>query len=177
MNTALYCIVSFIVCRRRSVVVQCVLRAFLFAILLFPIASVAQVDTVQSLEQVEVSAQRAPSTLRTAVPTQVVDAEKIESQGLLQLSDAVRQMAGVTLKDYGGIGGIKTVSARGLGSQFSTLTIDGVAVDDAQNGQVDLGRYLLTGAAYVSLSHGQQQEQLLSARAYAAGNVLSMESA
>ena len=135
------------------------------------------VDTVQSLEQVEVSAQRAPSTLRTAVPTQVVDAEKIESQGLLQLSDAVRQMAGVTLKDYGGIGGIKTVSARGLGSQFSTLTIDGVAVDDAQNGQVDLGRYLLTGAAYVSLSHGQQQEQLLSARAYAAGNVLNLESA
>lgn len=177
MNTALYCIVSFIVCRRRSAVVQCVLRAFLFAILLFPIASVAQVDTVQSLEQVEVSAQRAPSTLRTAVPTQVVDAEKIESQGLLQLSDAVRQMAGVTLKDYGGIGGIKTVSARGLGSQFSTLTIDGVAVDDAQNGQVDLGRYLLTGAAYVSLSHGQQQEQLLSARAYAAGNVLNLESA
>jgi outer membrane cobalamin receptor len=137
----------------------------------------AQVDTVQSLEQVEVSSQRAPSTLRTAVPTQVVDAEKIESRGLLQLSDAVRQMAGVTLKDYGGIGGIKTVSARGLGSQFSTLTIDGVAVDDAQNGQVDLGRYLLTGAAYVSLSHGQQQETLLSARAYAAGNVLNLESA
>ena len=137
----------------------------------------AQVDTVHSLEQVEVSTQRPPSTLRTAVPTQVVDAEKIENQGLLQLSDAVRQMAGVTLKDYGGIGGIKTVSARGLGSQFSTLTIDGVAVDDAQNGQVDLGRYLLTGAAYVSLSHGQQQEQLLSARAYAAGNVLNIESA
>ena len=156
---------------------QCVLRAFLFAVILFPITVSAQVDTVHSLDEVEVSSQRAPSTLRTAVPTQVVDAEKIESQGLLQLSDAVRQMAGVTLKDYGGIGGIKTVSARGLGSQFSTLTIDGVAVDDAQNGQVDLGRYLLTGAAYVSLSHGQQQEPLLSARAYAAGNVLNIESA
>lgn len=134
-------------------------------------------DTVHSLDAIDVSSQRAPSTLRTAVPTQVVDAEKIESQGLLQLSDAVRQMAGVTLKDYGGIGGIKTVSARGLGSQFSTLTIDGVAVDDAQNGQVDLGRYLLAGAAYVSLSHGQQQDDLLSARAYAAGNVLNLESA
>lgn len=132
---------------------------------------------MHSLEQVEISSQRTPSTLRTAVPTQVIDAEKIENQGLLQLSDAVRQMAGVSLKDYGGIGGIKTVSARGLGSQFSTLTIDGVAVDDAQNGQVDLGRYLLTGAAYVSLSHGQQQETLLSARAYAAGNVLNIESA
>ena len=156
---------------------QCVLGAFFFAVILLPISAAAQVDTVQQLEEVQVSSQHTPSTLRTAVPTQVLDAEKIESQGLLQLSDAVRQMAGVTLKDYGGIGGIKTVSARGLGSQFSTLTIDGVAVDDAQNGQVDLGRYLLAGAAYVSLSHGQQQETLLSARAYAAGNVLNIESA
>ena len=177
MDTALYCIVSFIVCRRRSAVLQCVLRAFLFAIIMLPISASAQADSVHMLEQVEVSAQQVPATLRTAAPTQVVDAARIESQGLLQLSDAVRQMAGVTLRDYGGIGGIKTVSARGLGTQFSTLTIDGVAVDDAQNGQVDLGRYLLTGTAFISLSHGQQQEPLLSARAYAAGSVLNIESA
>ena len=69
------------------------------------------------------------------------------------------------------------MSARGLGTQFSTLTIDGVAVDNSQNGQVDLGRYLLGNAAYVSLSQGQQQESLLSARAYAAGNVISLVSA
>ena len=134
-------------------------------------------DTVRSLDEVEVTSQRTPSTLRTAVPTQVMDIEKIEAQGALQLSDAIKQMAGVTLKDYGGIGGLKTVSARGLGTQFSTLTIDGVAVDNSQNGQVDLGRYLLGNAAYVSLSQGQQQESLLSARAYAAGNVISLVSA
>jgi len=134
-------------------------------------------DTVRSLDEVEVTSQRAPATMRTAAPTQVMDIEKIEAQGALQLSDAIKQMAGVTIKDYGGIGGLKTVSARGLGTQFSTLTIDGVAVDNSQNGQVDLGRYLLGNAAYVSLSQGQQQESLLSARAYAAGNVISLVSA
>ena len=134
-------------------------------------------DTIKSLDAVEVSAQRRPQTMQTAAPTQVLDALQLEQQGALQLSDAVKQMAGVTLKDYGGVGGMKTVSARGLGSQFSTLVIDGVAVSDAQNGQVDLGRYLLGNAAYVSFSQGQQQEHLLSARAYAAGNVLSMETA
>ena len=41
----------------------------------------------------------------------------------------------------------------------------------------NLGRYLLGNAAYVSLSQGQQQESLLSARAYAAGNVISLVSA
>lgn len=148
----------------------------LFVVLLLLSPSVKAQDTVHRLDEVQVSGQHAPKTLRTVAPTQVVDAEQLEHQGALQLSDAVKMMAGVTLKDYGGIGGIKTVSARGLGSQFSTLTVDGVPVDDAQNGQVDLGRYLLGGAAYVSLSHGSQHG-LLSARAYGAGNVIDMATA
>ena len=136
-------------------------------------------DTMRrtTLEEVEVSAARTPSELRTAAPTQVVDAKELEHMGALQLSDAVRQMAGLTMKDYGGVGGMKTGSARGLGSQFSAVTIDGVPVDDSQNGQVDIGRYLLGNSAYVSFSQGQQQGSLLSARAYAAGNTLNVETA
>ena len=134
-------------------------------------------DTTMTLEQVTISGQRTPQTLRTATPTQVATVERLRDEGALQLSDAVRTMAGVTLKDYGGVGGMKTVSVRGLGSQFSTLVVDGVAVDNSQNGQVDLGRYLVGNAAYVSLSQGHEQSTLLSARAYAAGNVISLESA
>ncbi len=150
----------------------------LFAFHLSPLTLKAQTpDSLrrERLEEIEISAQRAPSELRTAAPTQVLDAEYLEHSGALQLSDAIKQMAGVTLKDYGGVGGIKTVSARGLGSQFSTITIDGIPVDDSQNGQVDLGRYTLGNAAYVSLSQGQEQSPLLSARAYAAGSTLNME--
>lgn len=136
-------------------------------------------DTTKSqrLDEVEISAVRAPSELRTAAPTQVVGAEEIAQHGSLQLSDALKQMAGVTLKDYGGVGGIKTVSARGLGSQFSAVTIDGIPVDDSQNGQVDLGRYTLGNTSYVSFSQGEEQAALLTARAYAAGNTLNMETA
>ncbi len=173
MRIVLYRIARFIV-RQRHCRVAAMLCMLCFNVFL---PSAKAQDTVRNLGQVEVSSQRAPSTLRTAVPTQVTDAQKIEEQGMLQLSDAVRQMAGVTLKDYGGVGGMKTVSVRGLGSQFSTLVVDGVAVDNTQNGHVDLGRYLVGNAAYVSLSSGQEQQRLLSARAYAAGNVISLESA
>ena len=141
------------------------------------VSATAQDTVHHRLEEVQVTTQRTPATLRTVAPTQVMDAGTLEEQGVIQLSDAVKMMAGVTLKDYGGIGGMKTVSARGLGSQFSTVTIDGVAVDNSQNGQVDLGRYMTGNAAFVSLSQGQQNEPLLSARAYAAGNVLNMETA
>ena len=81
-----------------------------------------------------------PEELRVQTPTQVIDATEMQRLGGTLLSDAARRLVGVTLKDYGGIGGIKTVSARGLGSQFSTLTIDGVAVNDCENGKVEMGR-------------------------------------
>lgn len=177
MSKVLYRIVSFITAWHRRVpsprLTVCFLGAFFLAIRMPACGQ----DTIRVLDEVDISSQQPPPTLRTVAPTQVLDAVDIENQGALQLSDAVRQMAGVTLKDYGGVGGMKTVSARGLGSQFSTVTIDGVAVNDAQNGQVDLGRYLLGNAAYVSLSHGREQGSLLSARAMAAGNVLNLETA
>lgn len=136
-----------------------------------------QDDTVRRhrLNPVVISRLHKPSPSLSQAPVQVVDAERIEQTGAMLLSDALKQMAGVTLKDYGGVGGMKTVSARGLGSQFSTLTIDGVAVNDCQNGQVDLSRYLVGNSAYISLSNGQQEEMLLSARATAAGSTINME--
>ncbi len=127
------------------------------------------------LTTVVISGNRIPSAALSQAPVQVVDAEKMERLGVTLLSEAMRQMAGVTLKDYGGVGGMKTVSARGLGSQFSTLTIDGVPVNDCQNGQVDLGRYLVGNSAFISFSNGQQEEMLLTARSTAAGSIINME--
>lgn len=118
-----------------------------------------------------------PEELRVQTPTQVIDVTEMQRLGGTLLSDAARRLVGVTLKDYGGIGGIKTVSARGLGSQFSTLTIDGVAVNDCQNGQVDLGRYTLGNSSFITFANGQGDNLLQSARALAAGSTLNMETA
>ena len=45
------------------------------------------------------------------------DKAELERMGVLDVSDAVRHFSGVTLKDYGGVGGLKTVSVRSLGAQ------------------------------------------------------------
>ncbi len=143
------------------------------------LAAVHAQDTVRRAVTLPVvtviQANSRPETIKAQTPTQVASAEKIEQLGDAQLSDVLRRMVGVTIKDYGGLGGIKTVSARGLGSQFSTLTIDGVAVTDCQNGQVDLGRYMLGNSSYISLSNGQMDNTLNSARALSSGSIINME--
>ena len=136
-------------------------------------------DTVQSrsLHNVTVKAKATPKEAASTAPVQIMTRVKLERINALQLSDAVRQMAGVVLKDYGGVGGIKTVSARGLGSQFSTLTIDGMAVGDCQNGQPDLGRFVVTDIDNLSFANGQPDDILQPARVLASGNVLNLQTA
>ena len=151
-----------------------ILKTGLSILFLYLSFCVAAQDTIRTLPSISVSASRPAATV-AQTPTQVLSVEKMEASGIENLSQAVSHLSGVTLKDYGGVGGIKTISSRGLGSQFSTLTIDGIAVSDCQNGQVDLGRYQLGNVDYVSFAQGQFNQTLQSARGYAAGNVLNME--
>lgn len=128
------------------------------------------------LREVRVSAVAPRNNVSTTAPTQTISQETLERHLSSQLSDVAKEFTGVTIRDYGGIGGIKSFSARGLSSQFSSLVIDGIVVGDAQNGQVDLGSYLVEGVRHVSFTSSQYDGLLQSARAYSAGNLLSLES-
>lgn len=138
---------------------------------------IGQTDTIKQkqLKEVRVRAKVSPSEVRSQTPVQVISNEKLERINATQLSDAVKQLNSVVVKDYGGVGGIKTVSARGLGSQFSTLTIDGVAVSDCQNGQIDLGKFLLGNVDYISFANANTDNIFQTARAFAAGNVIDIQ--
>lgn len=97
--------------------------------------------------------------------------------GQAKLTDAIRRFTGVQLKDYGGAGGLKTVNVRSLGSEHVGVFIGGIPVDNAQNMQVDLGRFSAHSFGYVALYNGQKSQRLLTAREYAAGATLYLEPA
>ena len=90
------------------------------------------------------------------------------------VADAVRMFGGVQLKDYGGAGGLKTVNVRGMGSEHTAVFIDGIQIGNAQNAQVDLGRFSTEDLAAIILYSGQQDNPLQSAREYAAGAALHL---
>lgn len=63
--------------------------------------------------------------------------------GAADMTGVLRRFAGIGLRDYGGAGGLKTVSVRGLGAAHTVVAYDGLAVNDARQGQADLSRYHL----------------------------------
>ena len=146
-----------------------VVNGFCLSLLLsvYALSVFGQVDTTltrKQLKEVVVKKRQSGNLLKSATPRQNVSHDEMEQIGAINVSEAIKHMAGVTLRDYGGAGGMKTVSIRGLGAQFTAVNYDGVAVSDIQNGQIDLQRYTLSGIGNVSLQIGDGTDIFSSAR-------------
>jgi outer membrane cobalamin receptor len=152
------------------------LRLLVCLYLALPACVWGQEDSVlyRELPLVEVIEKARPSLMREAAPLQALDQGAILRLGIYDLPEAVRRFSGVELRDYGGIGGLKTVSVRGLGAQHTAVSYDGVTVTDAQSGQVDIGRFSLDRVESVTLSMGQTGDIFRTARLYASAGALSI---
>ena len=116
-------------------------------------------DTL-SLGEVQVTAKRT----KDVIPVQVLSGAELERLNSQTVADALRYFSGVQVKDYGGVGGIKTVNVRSMGTNHTGVVYDGVELGNAQNGQIDLGQFSLDNVEAISLYNGQKSEILQPAR-------------
>lgn len=132
-------------------------------------------DTLSTpLGNVEVTAYRSEKDMTASAPTHSLSADEILSAGVTDIGDAMRRMPGVNLRDYGGSGGMKTVSVRGLGTQHTGVIYDGVALSDVRGGQIDLSRYSLDNISGITLNIGDADEIYRPARDAASATSLSI---
>ena len=151
----------------------------LFLILLFALCarSVFAIDDAEldslyrqfQMEEVEVTAR---ALTKDIIVPQALKGIELERLNALSVADALRYFSGIQLKDYGGVGGIKTINVRSMGSQHTAVYYNGIQLGNAQNGQVDLGRFSLDNMEEIQLYNGQKSDIFQSAREFgAAGNV------
>ena len=127
---------------------------------------------VHKIDEVTVTARRPPAKVTTGSPVQLINKEDIKNLGLQNMADAVRRFAGTNVRDYGGIGGLKTVSIRNLGAAHTAVSYDGVVVSNSQAGQIDIGRFSLDNVSSLSLAIGQDENLLHPAHKLLFGNIL-----
>ena len=122
-----------------------------------------------TIDEVEVTAR---TLTKDVIVSQTLKGEELQRLNALSVADALRYFSGVQLKDYGGVGGIKTINVRSMGSQHTAVYYNGVQLGNAQNGQVDLGKFSLDNMEEIELFNGQKSDIFQSAREFgAAGNV------
>ena len=110
-------------------------------------------DSLQHVREVVVTSKL---VFREVMPSQKLNGEELERLSSHSVADALRYFSGVQLKDYGGVGGVKTVDVRSMGTNHLAVSYDGIVLGNAQNGQVDLGQFSLDNVDEITLFNGQK---------------------
>lgn len=84
--------------------------------------------------------------------TSVLDRKELDELQPTDVGDALTKVPGISLKNYGGLGGLKTFSYRGIGSEHNTVIEDGFVLSNAQIGQVNLGNQMVTNLEEIRFS-------------------------
>lgn len=113
----------------------------------------SRLDSLQHISEVVVKGTRIQ---KEVIPVQTLSGIELKKLSVHSVADAIRYFAGVQIKDYGGIGGLKTVNIRSMGTQHVGVFYDGIELGNAQNGTVDLGRFSLDNMEAISLYNGQK---------------------
>lgn len=125
--------------------------------------------TAKQLGEVVVTARK---TAIDVIPAQTLTGDELHKLNSNSIADALRYFSGVQVKDYGGVGGIKTVNIRSMGTNHTGVVYDGVELGNAQNGQIDLGQFSLDNIEALSLYNGQKSEILQPAKDFgSAGSI------
>lgn len=109
-------------------------------------------DSIYEVQEVIVVENRK----KEIIPAQSLSSEKLQNLNSQSVADALRYFSGVQIKDFGGVGGIKTVNIRSMGTHHIGVFYDGIQLGNAQNGQIDLGRYSLDNIEEIQLYNGQK---------------------
>ena len=84
----------------------------------------------------------------------------------------MQRFAGVTVRNYGGLGGMKTISMRGIGGNHTGIIVDGFQVQNTQSGQVDLSTIQVENIENIQFSVQGGIDFLLPVSAHLQGNTL-----
>ena len=130
-----------------------------------------QDSATRNLREVVVTATRNAEDI---IPSQTLSGDQLRRLNSNSVADAMRYFSGVQVKDYGGVGGIKTVNIRSMGTNHTGVVYDGVELGNAQNGQIDLGQFSLDNIESLSLYNGQKSEILQPAKDFGSAGSIYM---
>lgn len=137
----------------------------------FPLSN-AEIDSISrqfELDEVVVSS---TTTTPHSVSMQTLDGQALQTLNVHSVADALRHFSGVQIKDYGGVGGLKTIDIRAMGSHHLGVFYDGIEIGNAQNGTVDLGKFSLENVESLALFHGQRNEIFQPAKDFSSASAL-----
>jgi len=130
-----------------------------------------------SLEEVKVISTLKLSSTRETVPAFQLSKKQIENLSSNSIAEALQYIPGILVKDYGGIGGLKTISVRSLGAAHNTIFYNGLPLMNSQNSSIDLGKISIENIDKINFYQSQPVNILLPAKAFSSGSITEIKTA
>lgn len=134
------------------------------------------VDTtrIYHIDEVSVSAKyHQPADITSA---QVLSGAALQQLNSHSVADALRYFSGVQIKDFGGIGGLKTVNIRSMGTNHVGVFYDGIELGNAQNGTIDLGKFSLDNMEAITVYNGEKSAVFQPAKDFGSSGSVYLQS-
>lgn len=138
-----------------------------------PMYAQSKLDSLQHLEEVVVTAR---TYQKEVIPVQQLSGSELQRLSSHNVADALRYFSGIQIKDYGGVGGLKTVNIRSMGTNHVGVFYDGIELGNAQNGTIDLGRFSLDNMEAVTLYNGQKSAIFQPAKDFGSAGSIYLQS-
>jgi len=149
------------------------LQLLLVFIIVFCVLGFTQ-DTIKHIPSVTITPLKNEKSSVNSLNNQLISKEEIEILQPEDLGVLLQKTAGTSVKSYGGLGGLKTISIRGLNSHHTTFVQDGFMLQNAQTGQVNLGQIMVDNISEIILNEGGKQSFLLPVSAFVNGGLIAI---
>jgi len=124
--------------------------------LFFDLSSVSQTlsDSV-STEEILVTANKLKmKTIESPNKIEVINSAMLENSNGRDLSSVLKNATNLFIKDYGFRSGLKTISLNSTQSEQTLILLDGMKLNNPQNGQVDLNLISIDNIERIEISYG-----------------------
>lgn len=109
----------------------------------------------KSFPEVRVEAKRVLSnSLSEFSQYSIISKSDLQKLGNIQVSEALQYIPGLFIKDYGGLGGMKSVSIRGSSANHTLVMINGIKLNSSQNGMTDLSNIPMSFISNIEVIRG-----------------------
>ena len=138
-------------------VARCTLRVARLFLLITPAApALAQLpprDTVRLAEIVVTPTRTATPRSSVAAAITVLDGERLRAQGVTSVADALREVVGASVVQPGSDGALTSLFLRGGESDYTSVLVDGVALNDP-GGAINLADLTLDNVERIEVVRG-----------------------
>lgn len=114
--------------------------------------------------------------ITSPVPHFKLTTDQLNELGVKDVGEAMKYLPGVQVRDYGGIGGIKTIAYRGIGAGHTAVQIDGNQIANTQTGVVNLSGFETFGVKSIGFSSGENKAEYSTASSFIQVNTIATKS-